>query len=150
MSVGTACSLPSSLSMDISVVSMSLLLLNSAAMNIEVHVSFPIMFFSRDMPRSEIARSYGSSIFRAKKKKKSLFYLAFNYLLLLLQPFIPAHTPIACALVTMNSRYFMCHSLCLEEPPLNLYFFLMFVDFTALYLSCSTWIFDLHYDMQGL
>ena len=36
---------------------------NSAAMNIGVHVSFQIMFFSGYMPRSGIIRSYGSSIF---------------------------------------------------------------------------------------
>ena len=36
---------------------------NSAAMNIGVHVSFWIMVFSRYMPRSGIAASYGSSIF---------------------------------------------------------------------------------------
>ena len=36
---------------------------NSAAMNIGVHVSFQIMFFSRYMPRSGIAGSYGSSMF---------------------------------------------------------------------------------------
>ena len=48
---------------------------NSAAMNTGVHVSFPVMFFSRDMLRSEIARSHDNSIFRAKKKKKSLFLI---------------------------------------------------------------------------
>ena len=36
---------------------------NSSAMNIEVHVSFWIMVFSGYMPRSEIAGSYGISIF---------------------------------------------------------------------------------------
>ena len=36
---------------------------NSAAMNIGVHVSFWIMVFSGCMPSSEIAGSYGSSIF---------------------------------------------------------------------------------------
>ena len=36
---------------------------NSAAMNIGVHVSFWIMVFSGYMPRSGIAGSYGSSIF---------------------------------------------------------------------------------------
>ena len=36
---------------------------NSAAMNIGVHVTFQIRVFSRYMPRSGIARSYGNSIF---------------------------------------------------------------------------------------
>ena len=40
-----------------------LAIVNSAAMNIVVHVSFQIVVFSRDMPRSGIARSYGSSAF---------------------------------------------------------------------------------------
>ena len=40
-----------------------LVIVNSAAINIEVHVSFRSMVFSRFMPRSGIAGSYGSSIF---------------------------------------------------------------------------------------
>ena len=40
-----------------------LAIVNSAAMNIGVRVSFWIMVFSRYMPRSGIAGSYGSSIF---------------------------------------------------------------------------------------
>ena len=40
-----------------------LAIVNSAAMNIEVHVSFWIMVFSGYMPRSGIAGSYGNSIF---------------------------------------------------------------------------------------
>ena len=40
-----------------------LAIINSAAMNISVHVSFWIMFFFGYMPRSGIAGSYGSSIF---------------------------------------------------------------------------------------
>ena len=40
-----------------------LAIINSAAINIGVHVSFRIMVFSRYMPRSGIAGSYGSSIF---------------------------------------------------------------------------------------
>ena len=41
-----------------------LAIVNSAAMNIEVHVSFltRVFVFSRYIPRSGIARSYGSSI----------------------------------------------------------------------------------------
>ena len=40
-----------------------LAVVSSAAMNTGVRVSFRIMFFSRHMPRSDIAGSYGSSIF---------------------------------------------------------------------------------------
>ena len=40
-----------------------LAIVNSAAVNIGVHVSFWIMVFSRYMPRSGIAGSYGSSVF---------------------------------------------------------------------------------------
>ena len=40
-----------------------LAIVNTAAMNIGVHVSFWIMVFSGYMPRSGIAASYGSSIF---------------------------------------------------------------------------------------
>ena len=104
-----------------------LAIVNSAAMNMGVHVSFRIMFFFRYTSRRRTAGSYGSSIFRKKslfkkftylymatpcgmrnfpdqgsnlcplhwkggvlttgppgKSKKSLFNLAFNYLLLLL------------------------------------------------------------------
>ena len=41
-----------------------LAIVNSAAMNIVVNVSFQSMTFSGYMPRSEIAGSYGSYIFR--------------------------------------------------------------------------------------
>ena len=40
-----------------------LAIVNSTAMNIWVHKSFQIMVFSRSLPRSGIAGSYGSSIF---------------------------------------------------------------------------------------
>ena len=40
-----------------------LAIVNSAAMNIEVHIYFQIMFLSEYVPRSEISGSYGSSIF---------------------------------------------------------------------------------------
>ena len=41
-----------------------LAIINSAAMNTGVHVSFRIRVFSRDMPRRGIIGSYGNSIFR--------------------------------------------------------------------------------------
>ena len=38
-------------------------IVNSAAMNTEVHVSFRIRVFSRYMPKSRTAKSYGNSVF---------------------------------------------------------------------------------------
>ena len=45
-----------------------LAIINSAAMNIGVHVPFWIMVFSRYRPRSGIAGSYDSSVFRFLRK----------------------------------------------------------------------------------
>ena len=41
----------------------ALAIVNSTAVNVGVHVSFQTIFFSRFMPRSGIAGSYGSSSF---------------------------------------------------------------------------------------
>ena len=51
-----------------------LAIVNSAAMNIGVHVSFWIMVFSGYMPRNRIAGSYGSTIFSFFFKGTSILF----------------------------------------------------------------------------
>ena len=55
-----------------------LAVVNSAAMNIGVHVSFRIMVFSRYMPRNGIAGLYGSSIFSVFVLFCFLFFFLVN------------------------------------------------------------------------
>ena len=98
-----------------------LAIVNSAAMNTGVHIFFQIMFFSRYMPKSGNARSYGSSVF-------IFFFISYMILYMFLRKL---HT-------VLHSGYTNFHShqqwrrLPLSPHPLQHLFFVDFFFMTAI------------------
>ena len=110
-----------------------LAIINSAAMNIGVHVYFwtRVFIFSRYMPRSAIARLYGNSIFRLLRNFHAILYSGCTSLHFHQQC---RRVPVSPTLSSIYSLYFLMMAILTD---VRWYFIIVFICISLLISDLS-------------